>query len=338
MTVNLQTTYLGLELANPLVVAACPLTEDLDMLQRLEQAGAAAAVFPSLFEEQIEQEQVDVFGLYENAADSFAEATSYFPELEGYNVGPEGYLDRLAEAKRRVSIPIIGSLNGVSTGGWVRYATLIQEAGADALELNIYHVAADPERSAGDVEKAHLDLVQQVREAVSIPLAVKLAPQFTSLAYFARQLVERGVNGLTLFTRLVYPDIDLEQLAVHPYFDFSTPAERRPPLMWMALLRGRINASLAATGGVHSADDALRVLLAGADVIMLASALYQNGPGHLANMLDDLHRWMDDRDYESVAQLRGSLSLEHSPDPSAYERVSYMRKIASFSRAFGIPQ
>ncbi len=330
MSPDLTTRYLGLRLDSPLVASACPLTEDLDMLRRLEEAGAAAAVFPSLFEEQIEQEELEVHALYELGVDSYAEALTYFPDLKEYSVGPDGYLRRLEQAKAAVSIPVMGSLNGATTGGWVRYARLIEEAGADALELNIYFVAADAGMSARDVEQRYLDLVAEVRASVSIPLAVKVAPFFSAFACMAGRLVGAGANGLVLFNRFVHPDIDLETLKVTPRLELSDSRESRLPLTWIALLRGQVGASLAASSGVHAADDAIKLVLAGADVTMMASALYRNGPEHLRTVRAGIERWMTEREYASIEQMKGSMSQQHCPDPTAFERVNYMKTIASF--------
>jgi dihydroorotate dehydrogenase (fumarate) len=332
MSVDLRTRYLGLELGNPLVVAACPLSEQLDTLRRLEEAGAAAAVFPSLFEEQIEHDELEVHWLHEFGTDSFAESLTYLPELDTYNVGPDGYLRRLEEARKAVAIPIMGSLNGQSAGGWVRYARLIQDAGANGLELNIYFLPADDARSAHDVENQYLDLVAEVAAAISIPLAVKVPPFFSAFASMARRLVDCGARGLVLFNRFVHPDIDLEQLKVVPRLELSRSWDSRLSLTWIALLRGRVAASLAASGGVHDHEDVLKLLLAGADVTMIASALYQHGPDHLRQMLCSMRAWLEEHGYLSVEQLKGSMSQEHCPDPSAYERVNYMKTLASFTK------
>ncbi|MHC5022934.1 MAG: dihydroorotate dehydrogenase-like protein [Planctomycetota bacterium] len=332
MTADLRTSYLGLKLRNPLVASACPLTEDVEMLQRLEDAGVAAAVFPSLFEEQIEQEQLEIHALYESGSESFAEAVSYFPDLQKYNVGPDGYLRRLEAARSAVSMPLIGSLNGLTTGGWVRHAALIQETGVDALELNIYFVPADHAATAHRVERQYIELVQEIRSAITIPLAVKVAPFFSAFANLSRRLVRAGADGLVLFNRFVHPDIDLETLQVRPSLTLSNPIEMRLPLTWIALLRGRLEASLAATSGVHSAEDVLKLLLVGADVTMMASALYQRGPEHVKNVLNGVSEWLDEHEYASVEQMKGSLSQEHCPDPVAFERVQYMHTLASFTR------
>jgi dihydroorotate dehydrogenase (fumarate) len=302
MSADLSTTYLGLELRSPVVVSACPLTEDLDTLKRLEEAGAAAVVFPSLFEEQIEHEELDLHGLFEHGTDSFAESLTYLPEFEDYNVGPEGYLRRLQAAKRQVSVPVIASLNGCSPGGWVRYGRLLQDAGADALELNIHFIAADIEQTSEQVEQRYLELVELVRDAVTIPLAVKVSPFFSAFANMAQRLVARGADGLVLFNRFVHADLDLESLSLCPRLALSERHEARLPMTWIALLHGRIQASLAATSGVHEASDALKLLLVGADVTMVASTIYRYG----------------------VDRIRTIVA-------TAYERVNYMKTLASFT-------
>lgn len=332
MSVDLTTRYLGLELANPLVPSASPLGARLDTLRRLEEAGAAAVVLPSLFEEQFEHEAVAAHELRELRAHSFGEATlGYFPALEDFRTGPETYLEHVAAAKAALSIPVIASLNGASVGGWTGYAALLEQAGADALELNVYLLATDPEATAADVEQRYLDLVAAVREVVSIPLAVKVGPYFSSMANMARRLVATGADGLVLFNRFNQPDIDLDVLDVAPTVELSRPWETRLPLRWIAILRGQVAASLAATGGVQSAAEVLKLLLVGADVTMMASALLRHGPGHLETVLRDTRAWLEANEYESVEQLKGSLSHEHSPDPAAFERSNYMKALASWS-------
>jgi dihydroorotate dehydrogenase (fumarate) len=330
MSVDLRTRYLGLELENPLVVSACPLTAQVETLCRLEEAGAAAAVMPSLFEEQIVHDQMEFFEYYEDPANSFREALTYFPELETYNPGPDSYLRSIEAAKAAVTMPIIGSLNGTSRGGWIRYARMIQEAGADALELNIYLVATDPEHSAADVEARYLELVRSVRETVSIPMAVKIGPFFSSLPHLARRLVQSGADGLVMFNRFLQPDIDLETLAVRPNLVLSTSDELRLPLRWIAILRGQLEISLAATSGVHTPQDVLKLLLAGADVTMSASALYKNGPGHIRTLLEGVRFWLEEKEYRSVAQMKGSVSQQHSRDPEAFERANYVKTLTNF--------
>lgn len=330
MSVNLGTTYLGLKLKNPLVVSACPVTGDLDELRRVEQAGAAAAVMPSLFEEQIEHDAEEISKVYEFGADSFAEALTYFPEQEDYRTGPEDYLETIGKAKKALSIPVIASLNGTNQGGWVRYAKMMQDAGADALELNIYFVAADPDQTGRDVESRYVDLVASVKESISIPLAVKIGPYFSAMADFGMQLANAGADGLVLFNRFFQPDIDLESLQAEPKLQLSTSSELLLPLRWIAILHGRVKASLAATGGIHDADGLIKALLTGADVGMVASVLYQRGVGQITTILDGLRAWMEENQYESVEQLKGSMSLENCPDPTAFQRGNYMKTLTSY--------
>ncbi len=334
MSADLRTRYLGLELANPLVPSASTLSSRIDTLKRLQDAGAAAIVMQSLFEEQIEHEGLEIHRVLETGAHSFAEALTYVPELEDYNTGPESYLRHLEQTKRELEIPVIGSLNGASDGGWVHYAKLIQDAGADALELNIYFIAADIDMTSEQVESRYLDLVAAVRGSVTVPLAVKVGPYFSSMANMARRLVEAGADGLVLFNRFLQPDIDLETLRVDPHLHLSTSYELRLPLRWIAILKGRIAASLAATTGVHRAEDALKLLLAGADVTMMASALFQKGPEHLATVLDGVRRWLDEHEYDSVEQMKGSVSQAACADPVAFERSNYMEALASFTSPF----
>lgn len=331
MSVDLSTQYLGLKLKNPLVVAACPLTESVEHLRRLEDAGAAAAVFPSLFEEQIEHEDSELARVHEFGTESFPEALTYFPEPTEYKFGPDEYLEKLAAAKKAVSMPIIGSLNGVSDGGWIRYAKLIQEAGADALELNIYFVAGDLNETSAQVEKRYLELVASVKKSISIPLAVKVGPYFSSPGNMAKRLVEAGADGLVLFNRFLQPDIDLEGLTTQPKLVLSTPFELLLPLRWIAILRGRVNASLALTSGLHEAEDLAKALLVGADVGMVASVIYKRGINHLCTILKALAAWMEHKEYDSVEQLKGSMSQENCPDPAAFARGNYMKTLASFT-------
>jgi dihydroorotate dehydrogenase (fumarate) len=330
MSVNLRTRYLGLDLRNPLIVSACPLTSKIDMLCRLEEAGAAAAVMPSLFEEQIVHDEMAVFEYYEDPANSFREALSYFPEIENYTSGPDSYLRTIETAKSAVTIPIIGSLNGTSKGGWIRYAKMIQEAGADALELNVYLVATDPEHSGADVEQRYLDLVQAVRESISIPMAVKLGPFFSSMANMARRLAHAGAGGLVLFNRFLQPDIDLEKLAVTPHLVLSTSDELRLPLRWIAILRGQLGISLAATTGVHTSEDVLKLLLTGADAVMTTSSLYKKGPEHIRTLIEGTRAWLEEKEYVSVEQMKGSLSQKNCPNPEAFERGNYIKTLANF--------
>ncbi len=333
MSVDLATTYLGLQLEHPVVASASPLTGDLSSLRRLEEGGAAAVVLPSLFEEQIEHEELQVAELWDLGSESFAEAHSgYFPELADYNTGPDAYLRLVEEARRVVGIPVIASLNGISRGGWLRYAALLESAGAQALELNIYLIATDPDRTADEVEERYLDLVAAVRAAVSIPLAVKVGPFFSSMANMAGRLVAAGADGLVLFNRFYQPDIDLEHLAVSPNLELSTSSELRLPLRWTAILHGRVAASLAVTTGVHQGVDVIKALLAGADVTMTTAALLRHGPGHAGRLRDELRQWLAEGEYQSVSQMRGSLSQLNAPDPEAFERANYMRALVTFAR------
>lgn len=331
MSVDLTTHYLKLSLKNPLVASASPLSGRIESLLALEKAGASAVVMQSLFEEQIEHEELEIHRLHDYLGDSFAESQSYFPELESYNTGPEPYLEHIELAKSKLSIPVIGSLNGTAPGKWVRYANLIQQAGADALELNIYFVPTAEDNSPAAVEERYLEIVRQVRLEVSIPLAVKIGPYFSSLPHFAQRLVAAGADGLVLFNRYLEPDIDLETLRVQPHLVLSTRDELRLPLRWIALLRGRVACSLAATSGVHFAEDVLKALLAGADVTMMASALLRYGPGHLAKLLEEVTSWLNARNYRSVEEMKGSVSRDNSADPSAFERGNYMKTLISYT-------
>lgn len=331
MSVDLRTTYLGLELAHPVMVAACSLGFEPTNLKRMEDAGASAIVLPSLFEEQIVHDQIAVHDFYEFSSDKFAEALTVFPEMEDYNTGPEAYLRLVEGAKRSLSIPVIGSLNGTSAGGWTRYAKLIQDSGADALELNIYHLVTDMNLDSTRAEDRYLDLVSEVRKAVSIPLAIKLGPFFSALPNMARRLAEAGADGLVLFNRFYQPDIDLETLRVVPRLVLSTHDEVRLPMRWIAILSGRVDVSLAATTGVHSPEDVIKLLLAGADVTMVASALYRNGIDHLRLLIDGLRSWLDMREYTSVSQMQGSVSQANAPDPEAFERANYIRTLVDFT-------
>jgi dihydroorotate dehydrogenase (fumarate) len=331
MSLDLSTDYLGLRLGGPIVASSSPLTGNLDDLRRLEDAGAAAVVLPSLFEEQIEAESLAVHHLLETGAESHGEAAGYFPELDDYDLGPDSYLELVRSATDALEIPVIASLNGTSTGGWVRYAKQLESAGADALELNLYLVAADPTLDAAAIEARERTLIAAVREAVHLPLAVKISPFFTALAHSARELVAAGAGGLVLFNRFYQPDLDLESLTVRPRLVLSSRDELRLPLRWVAILRGRVCASLAATTGIHEAEDVLKVLLAGADVAMMASALLQHGPEHLARVRRGVAEWMEEREYASVRQLCGSASQGSVEDPDAFERANYMQTLHSWA-------
>ncbi len=332
MSFDTSTSYMGLDLAHPIVPSASPLTSSVDSLRRLQDAGAAAVVLPSLFEEQVEHEAMAVHGAIEFGAASSAEAAGgYFPDMDDYNTGPRQYLEHVAAAKAALRIPVIASLNGTSKGGWTLYARLCEEAGADALELNIYLVAADPAVPGVRVEQQYVELVEAVRQAVAIPLAVKVGPHFSSMAHMAGRLAAAGADGLVLFNRFYQPDLDLEHLEVRPGLELSSSSELRLVLRWMAILSGRVDASLAATTGVHTHEDVVKLILAGADVTMMASALLLRGPTHLGKVLEQMRAWFVANGYQSVDQARGSLSQRHSPDPAAFERANYMKTLVSYS-------
>jgi dihydroorotate dehydrogenase (fumarate) len=337
MNVDLSTRYLGLNLKNPLGVSASPLTRNLDTLRRLEEAGASVAVLPSLFEEQIRHDEFEIQRLYEYQAESFAESLTYFPEFDDYNTGSQQYLKVIENAKRAVAIPIIGSLNGSSPGGWIRYAKEIESAGADALELNIYFVPTDPEMTSAEVEKRYMSLVADVCQSVSIPVAVKIGPNFSSLPHFAKQLIKAGARGLVLFNRYLEADIDLDALQFKPDLVLSNRHEARVPIRWIAILRDQTRASLAATGGVHRMEGVIKLLLAGADVTLMASVLLINGPEFLRTLLLDVARWIDDHEYSSVEQLKGSMSRGNCPDPSALERANYTQALINYSTHYAVP-
>ena len=333
MTVDLRTTYLGLELRSPLVASPSPLTREQDSVLQLVAAGAAAIVLPSLFEEEIVHEELELNRSLEAGSDQFAEALDYFPNIEPFAGVGDRYLARLQRIKARAGVPVIASLNATSSGGWVRYAGLMQEAGADALELNLYHLAADPTRTAADMEALDLELIAAVRDAITIPLAVKLSPYYSALASFARQAVERGADGLVLFNRFYQPDFDLETFEVVPRLELSVPSELRLPMRWTAILRPQLGpaVSLAASSGIHGGTDAIKALMVGADVAMTTSALLHHGPEHLRTIEGELVAWMTEHEYESVDQLRGSATAAAVADPSAFERANYMRTLRSWT-------
>lgn len=332
MSVDLTTTYLGMKLTHPIVPSASTITGKLDVLKRLQDAGAPAVVLPSLFEEQIEYEEQEMQRLAEFAAESFAEATfGYFPEMKDYNTGPGSYLKLIEDAKAALDIPVIASLNGSSASGWLRYAKKIEGAGADALELNIYFVPSDPNISGEQVEERYLSLIRACRESISIPLAVKVGPYFSSVANMVSKISNAGANGVVLFNRYLMPDIDLENLEVTPALKLSDPSELRLPLRWIALLRGKVPISLALTSGVHSAADAIKAVLTGADVAMTTSALLRHGPEYLTTLIEGFRSWLDENDYLSVEQAKGSLSEEAAPDPEAFSRANYMKALISYT-------
>ena len=333
---DLTTTYLGLKLKNPLVVSASPLSESLANIRRMEDNGAAAVVMQSLFEEQIEIESAALDRFLQQGTESFAESLTYFPDMTSYNLGPEGYLEHLRRAKAAVGIPVIGSLNGTSTGGWIEYARKIQDAGADALELNIYFIPTDPEMTGAKVEQLYLDLVAKVKASLQIPVAVKIGAYFSSLPNMAKRLVEAGANGLVLFNRFYQPDLDLEELEVRPNLMLSTPHELLLRLNWVAILYGRIKADLAVTGGIHTGIEVLKAMMAGARVAMMTSALLEHGIGHLAAVRSELEKWMEEHEYESIHQMQGSMSQRAVADPSAFQRANYVRVLSSYALQAGV--
>ena len=328
---DLTTTWLDLTLTSPLVSSASPLAQDVGRIRAMEDAGAAAVVLHSLFEEQIEVEGRLLDSELSQGVYSSAESVTYLPELPHYHIGPEAYLEHVRAAKAAVSIPVIGSLNGSSPGGWVRYARLIEQAGADALELNIYVVAGDPARSAGDVEEQYVELVRQVRDSVHIPLAVKLGHHFSAFANFAGRIVGAGADGLVLFNRFYQPDFDIEELEVTPALTLSSPYELLLRLTWVAMLYGRLETDFAVTGGVHSARDVLKAMMAGANVAMMTSAALQRGIPHFAEVRRDLVRWMEEHEYTSIGEMRGSLAQRAVKNPDAFERANYLRVLSSYA-------
>jgi dihydroorotate dehydrogenase (fumarate) len=327
---DLSTTYLGFKLRTPLVPAASPLSEELDSIKLMEDAGAPAIVLYSLFEEQLRQDRAELVHHLEHGTYSTPEALTYFPEPSEFRLGPEEYLRHISQAKAAVSVPVIASLNGSSVGGWTDYAKAIQEAGADALELNIYYIPTDLNLSSTQIEQTYLDILKAVRSAVTIPVAVKLSPFFTNFANMAKRLDQAGANALVLFNRFYQPDIDLESLEVKPNILLSTPMAMRVPLRWIALLYGKLQANLAATSGIHRASDVLKMLMAGADITMLCSTLIRHGVRQIGVIERDLVAWMEEHEYDSVTQLKGSLSQRNCADPSAFERAQYMRAISRF--------
>ncbi|MFP5254561.1 MAG: dihydroorotate dehydrogenase-like protein [Acidimicrobiia bacterium] len=331
--IDLTTPYLGLDLASPVVASASPLTGQPETARLLEESGASAVVMPSLFEEEILHEEIEMHRSIEAGSDQHAEATGYFPKLEDLPGVSDRYLTQLESLKARLSVPVIASLNASHPGGWASYARLLEDAGADALELNLYRVAADPTRTSHDVEQDDLEIVASVRSSVRIPLAVKLSPYYSSMASFAQQVVDAGADGLVVFNRFYQPDIDLETLDVVHRVELSRPWELRLPLRWLAILRPQLGptVSLAATSGVHSGYDVVKALMVGADVAMLTSAVLQHGAGHLRTVHDELRRWMEAHGYTSVDQLRGSATQETSGDPSSFERASYVAALHSWS-------
>jgi dihydroorotate dehydrogenase (fumarate) len=325
--IDLTTKYLGLKLRTPLVASASPLSQEIDGIRRLEDAGASAVVLFSLFEEQLRQESVELDHHLTAGTESFAESLTYFPHPGEFRTGPEGYLKHILKAKEAVNIPIIASLNGATLGGWTQYAKRMEEAGADAIECNIYFVPTDMELSGSEVEKRYIDIVRAVKNSVHIPVAVKLSPFFSNMANMAKRLDEAGADGLVLFNRFYQPDIDLEELEIRPNVLLSTAQALRLPLTWIGILYGRVKTNLAATSGVHTTEDVIKLLMVGADVTMLCSSLLHNGIRHLQEVENGLRQWMEEHEYESVQQMQGSMSQIRCADPSAFERAQYMRAV-----------
>jgi len=328
---NLETTYLGLKLKNPLVPSASPLSTEVDRVKELEDAGASAIVMYSLFEEQIQQENKALDHFLNSTGESYAEALSYFPQPQEYhNLHAEDYLDQIDKLKKAVDIPVIASLNGISQGGWMSFARQMEQAGADALELNIYYIAADPSLTSDIVEKMYLDDISTVKRAVDIPVSVKLSPYFSAFANMAVQMENAGADGLVLFNRFYQPDIDLETLDVQPSLQLSSPFEKRLPLRWIGMLRPHLKGSLAATTGIHDASDAIKMILAGADAVMMASVLLFKGAGALTEMLEQMTQWMEEKEYSSVEEMKGAMSSASVADPGSFERANYIKVLQSF--------
>lgn len=324
---DLSTQYLGLNLRTPLVASASPLSQEISSIRQLEDAGASAVVLYSLFEEQLKLETLELDYYLTEGTESYAESLQYLPQPSEFHLGPDDYLEHIRKAKAAVKIPIIASLNGSSVGGWIQYASQIEEAGADALECNIYSIVTDPNLTSAEVEDHYLDIVKAVKSAVHIPVAIKLSPFFTNFANMARRIDATGADGLVLFNRFYQPDIDLYGLELTPHVLLSTPQAMRLPLTWIGILYGRVKAALAATSGVHSAEDVIKLLMVGADVTMLCSTLLRNGINHLRSIEQGVRQWMETREYVSVAEMRGSMSQARCADPSAFERAQYMKAV-----------
>ncbi len=327
---DLSTTYLGLKLKNPIVPSASPLSRNLDTIKRMADAGAAAVVIYSLFEEQINLEAQELDHFLTLGTESFAEALSYFPQIDDYTRGPEEYLEHIRQAKAAVDIPIIGSLNGVSTGGWMEYAKKIAAAGADAIELNIYYIPTDPYLTCADIENIYVDDLKAVKHTVQIPVAVKLSPFFSNLAYVARRLDEAGADGLVLFNRFYQPNLDVENLIVEPKVVLSTSADILMSLRWIAILYDNVHTSLAASSGVHTAEDVIKLVMAGADITMMCSALLENGVEHIKVVIEELSQWLATKEYDSLEQMKGTMSQKSVAEPAAFERANYMRAITKY--------
>lgn len=327
---DLSTTYLGLDLKNPLVASASPLSKKLDRARKLEEAGMSAIVMYSLFEEQIIRESLELDHYLSRGTDSYAEALTYLPDGGMYGISPEKYLNQLAALKKALSIPVLGSLNGVSKGGWVSYARKIQDAGADALELNMYYIATDASTTSNDIEDMQVELVAEVKSAISIPLAVKISPFITSIPNFTKRLVEAGADGLVLFNRFYQPDFDLEELDIIHSLDLSTSADLRLPLRWISILYGKLDADFALTSGVHTHEDVMKAMMSGAKVAMMASHLLHDGEQVIPSLLNEMQEWMEQREYQSIQQMQGSMSQKFVKEPAAFERANYMKVLGSF--------
>ncbi len=334
--IDLSTTYLGLKLRTPLIPSASPLSQYIDNIKRMEDAGASAVVMHSLFEEQVRLEDYELHHHLTYGTNSFPEALTYFPEMSEFKVGPVEYLEHIAKAKSMVKIPIIASLNGCSPGGWTHYAKLMEDAGADAIELNIYNVPTDMDLTGEEIEKSYLNIVRSVKDEVKIPVAVKLSPYFTNMANMAKKLDNVGANGLVLFNRFYQPDINLEELEIEPNVMLSTPQSLRLPMRWIAILYGKLNADLAATSGIQKGRDAIKMLMVGAKVTMIASTLLRHGIGHIQTIEQEIINWMTENEYESIAQMQGSMSQRYCPEPSAFERAQYIKVLQSYKPQFSL--
>ncbi|MGD0612874.1 MAG: dihydroorotate dehydrogenase-like protein [Anaerolineales bacterium] len=328
--VDLSTNYLGLKLKNPLVAAASPLSGKEETVQKLEQAGISAVVMHSLFEEQVIHESLELDHYLFYGSEASPEFSSFYPQTGNYTLTPDAYVENVKKLKKAVHIPVIGSLNGVSTGGWIKYARKIEEAGADALELNLYYLPTDPELTSLKLEETYVTLVRDIRKSIKLPIAVKLSPFFTAIPNIARRLVDVGADGLVLFNRFYQPDLDLEELKVVPNLVLSDSNDLRLPLRWIAILYGHVKADFALTSGIHTSEDVLKAMMAGASVAMLASELLQNGIGRVSALLAEIEKWMETHEYESIGQMKGSLSQQTVNDPAAFERANYMKVLNSF--------
>ena len=327
---NLETTYMGLKLKNPLVPSASPLSKEISNIKHMEDVGASAIVLESLFEEQISHESQELDHFLTQGTESYAEALSYFPDAEVYDFGPEQYLSHIQKCKEAVDIPIIASLNGVSNGGWIEYAKKMQDAGADALELNTYYIATDPDKSSQEIEDNYVDVLKAVKSAVNIPVAMKISPFFTALGSMAKRFDDAKADAMVLFNRFYQPDLDLDNLEVVPNLILSTSESLRLPMRWIAILKGHINASLAGTSGIHTAKDVLKMVMAGADITMLCAVLLKQGISEIQKILSDVEKWMEENEYDSIEQMKGSMSLKSVAEPAAYARANYMKVLKSY--------